>query len=207
MTEKWQNRHIIWVACWGEINFTALCSEMGGFIAINIHIYLTSPHKSPVEPRTFLLWGDGTNHRVVLPQTVEIWVFQGAKPNHPGRPTALYSTIIVARMQLLPPVTRRPGYGDFLCATHAWENRKERCWEWEKGSGRAVNACVQPRYYLYLSPSSVTDVAHHLSSLFPGGVTLTESQVQTTLSRAPLTYSTAAGHRRRCCFVAMHAQL
>lgn len=44
-----------------------------------------------------------------------------------------------------------------------------------KGSGKAVSTCVHPRHYLYLRPSLGTDVAHHLSSLFPGGVTLTEA--------------------------------
>lgn len=164
---------------WISLFYSYKCTKTTG---------LTSSHKSPVEPRTFLLWGDGTNHRIVLPHTIKIWVFQGAKPNHPGRTNGFILNnhqCVVACMRLLPPVTRRPGCGGFLCAPHAWENRKERCWEWEKGSGRAVNACVQPRYYLYLSPSSVTDVTHHLSGLFPGGVTLTESQVQTTLSRTP----------------------
>lgn len=54
-----------------------------------------------------------------------------------------------------------------------------------KGSGKAVSTCVHPRYYLYLRSSSGTDVTHHLSSLFPRGVTLTEA-----ISRSPhLQYS------------------
>lgn len=80
------------------------------------HSYRTglTSYKSLVEPRTFLLWGDGTNHCIVLPQTIKIWVFQGAKPNHQGFILNSHQCV-VARMQLLPPVTRRPGCRDFLC--------------------------------------------------------------------------------------------
>lgn len=65
MTEKRQNCHIIWVTCWGD------SSEFCCLVFRNERFYsykytkttgLTSSHKSPVEPTTFLLWGDRTNH-------------------------------------------------------------------------------------------------------------------------------------------------
>lgn len=69
-----------------------------------------------------------------------------------------------------------------------------------KGSGRAVSTCVHPRYYLYLGRSSGTDVTHHLSSLFPGSVTLTESHAASDTITLPSAPSTRVVHRRRCWF-------
>lgn len=72
-----------------------------------------------------------------------------------------------------PAVTLLWRITQLLCFSHTRTGRNHG--GVRKGSGKAVSTCVYPRHYLYLRPSLGTDVAHHLSSLFPGGVTLTEA--------------------------------
>lgn len=109
MTEKWQNCHIIWVTCWGnssEFPFLVFRNERFYSYKYTKTTGLTSSHKSPVEPTTFLLWGDRTNHCFLK---LLRFGTKGFILN--------YHQCVVAHMQLLPPVTRRLGCGDFLCYT------------------------------------------------------------------------------------------
>lgn len=99
------------------LNFTALCSEMGGFVAIEKQqawLPLTKAQSNP-EPFYYEVTEQITascflkllRFGYFKGQSQIIWEDQGFILNSPQ--------CVVARMQLLPPVTRCLGCRDFLC--------------------------------------------------------------------------------------------
>lgn len=155
--------------------------------------------------QNLLTMGRWHTHLTMLPQTGKIRKhFNNKCPSEEDKAKIwlweqriIVVSVSVADMQLSPHLAAEENTSSLLRTREKTGRNYSRV---RKGSGRPVSTCLHPRYYLYLGRSSGTDVTHHLSSLFPGSATLTESHAASDTITLPSPPCTVVVHRRRCCF-------
>lgn len=184
--------------------------RVGEFLDLNIFkSRLQFPSSKPIiESRTFLLWGDAVNHCIMFPLPGKIWRFKD-KSKIKSRTTK--DMLIRMKQSTLPSSSSERFLqmcsSNLTCYNTSVEKTLSLCYtctrkqegmtpEWEKGQEK-LSALV-------FTPDTICTWDHLLGlmSHITSAVCSQEVSHLLRLSHAPLTYNTAVGHRRRCCFTA-----